>query len=201
MQSDLRGETVMTNINTASANHGRELFHAIWQKVQERFYDQDRLLSLDWAAQKHRFDAQIVDEKSALICARELLAGIGDSYTRLLDAVEVTEKRERRIDTSLHARNKTLPGNIGYIGIGSFDHSEIVEQVRERLEGIAGCEAFIVDLRGNSGGLINKTANVLELFIDGRRAWFHCLANTRWPVRNLCASQSSILRIVCRRRR
>jgi C-terminal processing protease CtpA/Prc len=153
------------HIDTAS-DTGRELFYAIWQKVLESFYDQEKLKSLDWAGKKHTFDEQIVDQTSALSCAKILLATLGDKYTKLLEPQEVVAKREGRVSETLYAYNKVLPGNIGYIGIASFDHSDIVEQVRERLEGVAHCDAFVVDVRGNGGGLINETANVCELFID-----------------------------------
>ncbi len=145
---------------------GRELYYAIWQKVQERFFDQERLLTLNWAAQKHRFDEQIVDDESAISCANVMLAVLGEKYTRLLAPQEVVAKREGRVSETLYAYNKVMPGNIGYIGIASFDHSDIIEQVRERLEGVAHCDAFVVDVRGNGGGLLNETANVCELFID-----------------------------------
>jgi len=156
----------MNNHTDTAPSEGRELFYAIWQKLQERFYDQERLKSLDWAGQKHRFDAQIVDQSSALSCAKVLLAMLGDKYTRLLEPQEVVAKREGRVSETLYAYNKVLPGKIGYIGIASFDHSNILDQVQERLEGVQDLDAFVVDVRGNGGGLINETANVCELFID-----------------------------------
>jgi len=145
---------------------GRTLFYAIWQKVQDQFYDPARLEALNWKSLKHAFDDRLLDDASAIDCAGELLALLNEKYTKILPPVEVSAKAARRTSEELHARNLVLPGNIGYIGIASFDHQDIVEQVRERLEGIAHCDAFIVNLRENGGGLINETANVLELFID-----------------------------------
>jgi C-terminal processing protease CtpA/Prc len=151
--------------NTVS-NAGQELYYAIWQKVQERFYDQERLLALNWIEQKHRFDEQITDQASAISYAKILLQMLGDKYTKLVEPTEVVTKQERRVSKTRYATNKLLPGAIGYIGILSFDHKDIFEQVRERLAGVAHCDGFVVDLRGNGGGLLNATANVCELFID-----------------------------------
>ncbi|GEM_PF-888502 len=149
-----------------SAASGRQLFHAIWELVQKQFYDRSRLVALNWVEQKHRFDSRIVDDASAIAFAKILLQTLGDRFTRVMEQVEVESKAADLVNDELFAYNKVMDNNIGYIGIASFSHSDIVEQVRERLEGVAHCQAFVVDLRGNSGGLINKTANVLELFID-----------------------------------
>lgn len=163
--SDHRDSATIQN-DSESAASGRQLFHAIWELVQKQFYDRSRLAALNWAEQKHRFDHRIVDDTSAIAFAKVLLQTLGDSFTRVMERVEVESKAAARVNDELFAYNKVMSGNIGYIGISSFSHSDIVEQVRERLEGVAHCRAFVVDLRGNSGGLINKTANVLELFID-----------------------------------
>ncbi len=161
-----RSDSVTIQNDSESAASGRQLFHAIWELVQKQFYDRSRLVALNWAEQKHRFDNRIVDDTSAIAFAKVLLQTLGDRFTRVMERVEVESKAAALVNEELFAYNKVMAGNIGYIGISSFSHRDIVEQVRERLEGVAHCRAFVVDLRGNSGGLINKTANVLELFID-----------------------------------
>lgn len=158
-------------MNDIASASGRALYHAIWAKVQERFFDPARLDALDWQSFAHRFDEKIVDDASALECAEIMLAALGEKYTKLLRADEVKAKREGRVNDSLYAYNNIMTSasdsfKIGYIGISSFDHSEIADQVAERLEGIAHCDAFVVDVRGNGGGLLDETANTLELFID-----------------------------------
>jgi len=151
---------------SADVLSGRTLFYAIWQRVQDQFYDPARLEAINWRALKHSFDDRLRDGASAIVCAGELLALLNEKYTKILPPVEVSAKAARRTSEELHVRNLVLPGNIGYIGIASFDHEDIAEQVRERLEGIAHCDAFIVNLRENGGGLLNHTANALEFFVD-----------------------------------
>jgi len=152
--------------SSETARSGRELFYAIWQLIEDEFYDRARLVSLNWDKQKHRFDSRITDDASALFFAKILLQVLGDKYTRIVEQEEVASKAAALVNDELFAYNKVMANNIGYIGIASFSHREIVEQVRERLEGVQHCDAFVVDLRGNTGGLIDQTANVLEFFID-----------------------------------
>ncbi len=160
----------MSDISTSAAA-GRSLYELIWNTVQVRYFDRERLVAIDWAGARHRYDDLIVDEASALKIAGEMVALLGDKYTRLLTVEEVVAKREGRVSESLYAYNNIMRDaaddfKIGYIGISSFDHSEIADQVAERLSGIAHCDAFVVDVRGNGGGLLNETVNTLELFID-----------------------------------
>jgi carboxyl-terminal processing protease len=98
--------------------------------------------------------------------AREMLASLGDSYTRLLEPVEVADKKERRHNPdpeSVFAR--MLPNGVGYIRIMDFDPVSIVDDVAKELAKIAECTSLVVDLRDNGGGLIDEAANCLEMFV------------------------------------
>lgn len=126
---------------------------------------------------RHSFDARITDAVSARACVRELLAKLGDKFTCVLETAEVNAKAAGRIsESNLYAYNRVMANNLGYIGIDWFDHSDIFEQVRERLEGVAHCDGYVVDLRGNGGGLITETTHVLELFIHEAAV---CFIDTR----------------------
>ncbi|MBU6454545.1 MAG: S41 family peptidase [Cyanobacteria bacterium REEB67] len=153
-------------VNPIDALSGRALYAAIWQRVKDSFFDQARLAAIDWAGQEHRYDAKIVDDAAAIRFAKKSLRLLNDKYTCFLEPEQVVAKAADRVSEELLVANKVMEGDIGYLGIISFSHADIAEQVRERLEGIAHCRAFIVDLRGNTGGLVNATANALEYFID-----------------------------------
>jgi C-terminal processing protease CtpA/Prc len=153
-------------VNPIDALSGRALYAAIWQRVKDSFFDQARLETIDWAGQEHRYDERIVDDASAVACAKKALRLLNDKYSKFLEAKQVVAKAASRVSDELLVTNKVMEGDIGYLGIISFSHVDIAEQVRERLEGIAHCRAFVIDLRGNTGGLVNPTANALEYFID-----------------------------------
>jgi C-terminal processing protease CtpA/Prc len=152
-----------------SAPLGRQLYHAVWKLVLEEYFDSERMAAADWPALEHHFDDRIVDDTSALACAQEALALLKDDYTRIMPPEELAEKVAAREDDSQHVFSRVYPRNginVGYIKIDSFSNDNIVVQVKERLSMIAHCDAFVVDLIGNGGGLIDKTANCLEFFIE-----------------------------------
>lgn len=152
-----------TNITSASLK-GRELYHTAWAVVGQRFYDVERLR--DWASWEHKFDELIDGEEAARRYIGEMLASLHDSYTRLLEPVEVVEREEARTDTEeSNVLVKRVMGNIGYVRIFSFSQRNIVEQVADAMATIADCDGFIVDLRDNGGGLLNQMANCCELFV------------------------------------
>jgi|AGTN01.3.fsa_nt_gi Periplasmic protease len=151
----------MSDANSASVT-GRELYHAAWKVVKEHFYDTERLK--DWASWEHRFDEHIDSDEKAIAFIKEMVSSLNDSYTRVLEPVEVVEKQEQRESTESAVLVRKL-GNIGYIRIFSFSQDNIVEQVAEAAAEIADCDAYIVDLRDNGGGGIDNTANCCELVV------------------------------------
>lgn len=156
----------MTDINRASRKSGRRLYLEIWKTVDKLFYDGERLKEADWAGKKHLYDARIVDDESALACAAEALACLDDAYTRLVPEVQFQQHVQEREDVEESAVfSRILSGNIGYIRIMSFSQSNIFEQVTAEVEKLKDCDAFIVDVRDNGGGLLNETANCCEYFV------------------------------------
>lgn len=146
---------------------GRQLYHAIWQNVANLFYDADRLAEKDWASKEHAYDERIVDDQSALAFAAEALKTLGDKYTRLVPCEEYVEHAKERDDPEDNSVfSMVMPENIGYIRIMSFSQANVVEQTARAAEDIKSCDAFIVDVRNNGGGLIDDTANCLEMFVS-----------------------------------
>lgn len=152
----------MTTHESASAA-GRALYHEVWRIVGERFFDVERLK--DWASWEHRFDALIDSEETAKRYIDQMVAVLNDRYSKVLKPVEVVAREEERESTDSVVFSKRFPNNIGYIRILTFSLENIVEQVAAAVAEIADCDAFIVDLRDNSGGLIDNTANCCEFFV------------------------------------
>ncbi len=156
----------MNKLERASRTSGRRLYREIWKTVDKLFYDGERLKEADWAGKKNLYDARIVDEESALACAAEALACLDDAYTRLVPEVQFQQHVQEREDVEESAVfSRVFPGNIGYIRIMSFSQSNIFQQVTAEVEQIKACDAFIVDVRDNGGGLLNETANCCEYFV------------------------------------
>lgn len=156
----------MKTLHNASRTSGRRLYREIWKTVADSFFDDERLQQADWAGKENLYDARIVDDESALACAAEALACLDESYTHLMPAVEYRQHVEER-DCSEESVvfSRILPGNIGYLRIQTFFRSDIVEQVTAEVEKLKDCDALIIDVRDNGGGLLDQTGHCCEYFV------------------------------------
>jgi carboxyl-terminal processing protease len=62
--------------------------------------------------------------------------------------------------------SKVLPNNIGYIKIKSFIGSNTASEFVKALKNVDKTRGIIVDLRGNTGGLLTNAVIVANLFIN-----------------------------------
>jgi len=152
-------------IACASRESGRRLYAEIWKMVKRLFYDAARLEEVDWAGKEHFFDARIVDDESALVCAAEAVACLDDRFSMLLAPVQYQERRTELESHESATISRILPGNIAYLRIETFFQEDIFEQVTREVEKLCGCDALILDLRGNGGGLLDRTGNCCEYFV------------------------------------
>ncbi len=149
--------------NRQHASFGRELYWAIWEKIDTHFYDVSKLAQ--WISWKHRFDDLIVDDESALGFARQMVASLNDKYTGLVEPDDVMTKRAIQQISEGAVFTERLAGNIGQISILSFEPNNIVNQVEMGLNAIADCDGFLFKLLNNGGGLIQETSECLEMFM------------------------------------
>lgn len=168
------------NISKTASTQGLALYHAIWELVGVTFFDKSRLAN--WSSWKHKFDAQIDSEETALRCADEMLASLNDTYTeRLIEPVtfvspssgdeadgESTNAPAPPPPTEKPAdvMSALSPSKIGYLRIDSFDREDVVELVEAAVAKIASCEGVILDLRGNSGGRMHQAMECCGFFLD-----------------------------------
>jgi C-terminal processing protease CtpA/Prc len=161
------------SITTSASDLGRELYHAIWQLVNEIFFDTKRLA--DWGSLEHRFDELIVDEESALRYADEMLATLNDAFT-----LRLIEKSSLQPESDSSAAVVEVPKPImalirpdgdfhfAYLAIRTFDQPDIFNLVAAVAEKMADCDGVILDLRGNNGGRIEQALASCGLFLkDG----------------------------------
>ncbi len=70
----------------------QKLYHHTWEVTQNYVLDPASLK--DWDQWKHKFDDQIKSDEDAIRYANQMLASIGDRYTRLISPEEVARDRE-----------------------------------------------------------------------------------------------------------
>lgn len=162
----------MTTIPSEDAPaKGRELYHAIWLTVKEKFFDVNRLV--EWDAYEHSFDGVIDSEESALRCASQALATLNDSFTTLVldEAPEAPFTYGDSANEADRVPNVTAvvsASGIGYLRVMSFSVPGVADEVEAGLAKIAHCKGLILDLRHNVGGLLYDTMDIAELFLhDG----------------------------------
>lgn len=164
----------------SASSAGRALYRAAWEVVGQKFFDTEKLA--DWSSWEHRFDELIDGEETALRFIEQMLASLGDNYTRLVgfdlnNNHDAQPASPARLNTSPASAEtgapkstndvlvKKLPGNIGYIRIFSFENPSIVEQVTQGVEAVRSCDAFIIDLRDNGGGNVDWACSCAEFFV------------------------------------
>jgi carboxyl-terminal processing protease len=61
---------------------------------------------------------------------------------------------------------RRLPGNIGFIRLETFDRWDTADQMQAALEELADCDAYVIDVRDNTGGFIHSATIAASLFLD-----------------------------------
>lgn len=141
----------------------RALYHAFWHTAWTRFYDRSRLEG--WEVWEHRFDHIIRTECDAFAAIAEMLASLQDGYTLLktpsLVQADLTARAERTSPVSFRWWNR----GVAYIRIHTFDHPELALHLHAALEEMEGACGFLIDLRGNRGGLLHQANIASSLFM------------------------------------
>ena len=96
-------------------------------------------------------------------CAFTVFRPEGDGYR----TVEISAVRQKIIKPSVYGRVYTLDPTVGVIRISEFDNTTAT-QFRATVEELEdkGCTSFVLDLRGNPGGLLTSVEDVLTFFLQ-----------------------------------
>ena len=74
-----------------------------------------------------------------------------------------------RKEIALKSIKSSIEDEIGYIQISSFISSTVPNEFLEALENTSKAKGLIIDLRGNTGGLLSNAVFIANLFIDNGR--------------------------------
>ena len=103
-----------------------------------------------------------VSDVAALIRGKE-----GDSVKieLLRDKTKLTKNITRREIKIKSVKTKILDKTIGYVQISSFISSDVTKEFIEALTKIQNCDGLIMDLRGNTGGLMPNAVFIADMFL------------------------------------
>lgn len=141
-----------------------DFYHNVWTRVRKCFFDQVTAAKLDdW---EHSCDDEIRITGDAVPSIRRMLAVLEDSYTCLADPkpedATDPDQPEPLIETS------TIGGSIAYVRVPSFGSNRVFREFEEAVRGLGDVAAYIIDLRGNTGGFLLNSCRVAALFLaDG----------------------------------
>ena len=103
-----------------------------------------------------------VSDVAALIRGKE-----GESVKIELqrDKKKLTKNITRREIKIKSVKTKILDKTIGYVQISSFISGDVTKEFIEALTKIQNCEGLIMDLRGNTGGLMPNAVFIADMFL------------------------------------
>jgi carboxyl-terminal processing protease len=85
--------------------------------------------------------------------------------TILRDGKKITKKIKRKEIKIKNVKSSIIDNHIGYIQIVSFMGSTTASEFMEALESTKNTDSLIIDLRGNTGGLLENAVFIANLFI------------------------------------
>ena len=86
--------------------------------------------------------------------------------TILRDCKKITKKIKRKEIKIKSVKSSILDNNIGYIKIISFISGTTPNEFIEALNNTQDADSLIIDLRGNTGGLLDNAVFIADRFID-----------------------------------
>lgn len=86
--------------------------------------------------------------------------------TILRDGKKLTKKIKRKEIKIKNVKSSILDNHIGYIQIISFMGGTTPNEFLEALENTKNTDSIIIDLRGNTGGLLDNAVFIANMFID-----------------------------------
>lgn len=153
--------------SNAAANKAQtdaeNLYRAAWQVIEDNYCHRDQLK--DWSNWKHKFDGKLNNEAEAIAAINQMLGSLNEAYTYYKSPTVVKHDADKRAKTKV-ASSKMLPSNIGYIKIDTFSSENTTAETEAALKTLDKADAYVLDLRGNLGGLIHQAFEVFSLFVD-----------------------------------
>lgn len=171
-------------------------YDALWSIIDERycFFEQARQQhGLDWDDVYHKYKPQVqAAESNAELfdIYGNMLRELKDGHVNLTSDYGTTYYRDWSLNHPLNFSDSlqrnylgndfrltngikytTLPSNIGYMYVGSFESSISSDNVSLMLLRLAESKGIIIDIRNNGGGMLTSAEELAAHFVSGKT---HC---------------------------
>lgn len=141
-------------------------YHYVWQLVEDNYLESKKLTN--WQKFEHSFDKKLRSEAELTTAIDSMLDSLHDPFTWRRESDENADSDDgtkmaqaQDIGVSAYARD-----NIGYVRINSFHDCDVDENTEAALRSLPPVNAYVLDLRNNHGGLIDKAFSTFSLFCD-----------------------------------
>ena len=153
---------VTLNVAQSSITSPSEQYEDSWTHVHDYFLWEDRLADWDKRKTPPKPLRTFAESDKAI---EDMLSTLNDKYTRYYPP-DANKKRQQRSQKTSVVSWKMLPNNIGYIKIETFSSENCASEVEAALKNLSNADSYIIDLRGNGGGLVWQSFRVFALFTD-----------------------------------
>lgn len=99
---------------------------------------------------------QIRGQKGSKVSISFLRAGKKEIIAIVRDEIPI-----KSVETA-----EMLPGDIGYIRLGSFISQKANNEMRDSIKKLEKCKGLIIDLRHNPGGLLTNAIEIANMFLE-----------------------------------
>lgn len=171
-------------------------YDALWSIIDERycfFEHADREHGLNWAAVYHKYQPQVQAAKNdaeLFDIYSEMLAELKDGHVNLVSDYGTSYYWDWKLNHPLNFSDSlqrnylgnnfrytngikytTLPSNVGYIYVGSFEGGISSDNASIMLLRLAETNGIIIDIRNNGGGMLTSAESLAEHFVTEKT---HC---------------------------
>ena len=168
-------------------------FESLWKTLDERycFFDQKKTeFGLDWNEVHARYSPQInegINREQLFQVLGAMVKELRDGHVNLYSSFDVARYAEwydaypMNFSDSLERRYlgtneeffmasglkyRVLDDNVGYVRCPSFDVEFGAGNLQEMIRKLMVCDALIVDVRSNGGGMLSSAQKLASLFVN-----------------------------------
>lgn len=136
-----------------------------WTLLHDNSIYADRLP--DWEACQMEFGSPrtFVDEQSADEAAAKLFRTVHDQYTYFRNR-ERTDSFNNELEQQGVVSYSMKSNGEAYIKLRTFASRHAAEELRDTLMTLQSARRYVLDLRGNSGGLVQEAFQIYAMFVD-----------------------------------
>jgi hypothetical protein len=136
-----------------------------WALLHDNSLYRERLP--DWEACKDKFagSVSVVDETTADEAMAKLVGSVHDDYTFFRNRAQ-TEKFRQNLEQRGVVSYHLGDDGVAYIRLRTFGSRYTAEEMRDTLRTLESADSYVLDLRGNRGGLVQQAFAVYSMFVD-----------------------------------